>query len=421
MATPEFLTQPAVQSYVDQDVEDYSEWSGAVAPGSVSIFGTGPADTQTYLSWFNFSSGALNSDQNIVTLSGNQAAQFQATYLQDPSGNIWYFSGNEVAVEGVGYKIVPGSPWTLAASFGSGFIAPGGNPSAAGSLTWLTVGSANYIVGGGFSATGSNPGDVWVDRADSGYLGFYGHQYNNGGGNTVVCSGPQSSSSATAYWTVQPFSIYGDQMALGKTVITSSAASWVVGDWPTPNPGITSTIIEAYVGSDFDSKPGATIYSLSGPAYDQTDGNVLVQVVISNGNNANYIAKLNTATGAVMWTTPVPNPNGFDVAAVAKSRIATGYYLYWAVGEDDSGTCYLIATSDGSATTQTFTGAIVLEQQVSDDLLGCIIGNSSWDTAGGPLTLLNETADSGGSLGAVYFVTPIAPGGAYSSYFDIQG
>ena len=417
------LNKAAVQSYMNGNVAGINEWCAAMAPLRGIIFSTGPSNAQTYLSRYNFTSGALLDYANINTLGAN--ATFQGSMVCDPSARPWTGGG------GGGFpavsELLPAASWTLGSTWGTGNTPPTGPASNPLSLAWLQVGNAGYIVGGGFSATNVNPGDVWVLAAFPGNFNFAGHQYQNSGGSTTVCAGPQGPGSATAYWTVQPFSIFGTSFGLGSTTVTAIAAVWNVSSWPTPNPGISSTTIKAsYAATDFGGGMSDTISSFSGPAYDHTDGNVIIFVSLSTG--AAYVAKLSTANGAVLWKVSVANTNGFSDQSITQSVIANGYFYYLAPGGVfGPGTLYQIRTSTGSVATYSVfaanEGVTGLSNQVSNDVLGCIIGNAGWNNTGNFLVLLNSTPSSGSSLAAVYFfgAIPLPQGGGAISYTRTWG
>lgn len=412
-----FLAQPAVQSYVDV-THGACGWTGIASAGASQIVGF----TNTNAEWclFDFASGTEISTITAASL-GVLFSSLEASQIQDPSGKIWMFSANGMPADM--NEIDPAS-WTVDASFGVGNGPPGGVIVPV-SMSFLTLGPTHWLVLGHFHGGGAY--DIYVLRADppaypAGEFGFWGHAYLATGGATgglfSVGSGPQSASSATSYWTCAALS-GGTGLALGKTVISSGADTYDPSTWPATNPDIVSTTIKNYVPTDFDGT-WATVNIFTGPAYDATDGNVIVAVSTTDSvANQQYIVKLSTVDGHVMWTCPVANAGGFDNQAFCFSRIQNGTFIYWAQTGTFDGTAYAIDTSTGVATTQAYTGIVGIAQQVSDDVLGCVIGNGGWNTADGSLTLLNATAASGSSeLSAMYFVTPAAPGGG--AFADTQ-
>lgn len=392
---PTFLAEPAVQSYVNQPGgSNHSEWSGAFGPGTETVFGTGPADSQDNISQFDFGSGALVNQQLLSSVS-LLSPPFQSSVMLGGDGKLyWSASGTPMLM----YRVDPSvTPYVVSDTASTSDV-----NQLCDNMAYLTMGSTHWIVAASFSAT--NVGyQVLVFRADqTPGFGFWGHAYNDGGalgGNADVCAGPQSASSATAYWTNKPFSIYhntGDYFTLGKTVISAGADAYDPSTWPTTNPDIASSIVASYNqnGSAFDPDWTALTF-FSGPAYDQTDGNVIVQVEGTGGGNPAYIVKLSTTDGSILWKVAVSS-TGFDADAVTLSRIQAGTYYYW-----DGSDVHAIETASGTDVTQAYGVTLSISSQVSDDALGCITGNIGWSGAG--LTLLNSTASSGSTMGAVYF------------------
>ena len=415
-----FLTKPAIQSYVDV-IHGATGWTGIASAGASKLVGTTNFNSQWCL--FDFSSGAELSTVTEAAL-GVQFGVLLGVPLQDQSGKIWMYSTNGLPAD---VNEIDPATWTIGASWGVGFGPPGGALYPV-SMTFLTMGLTHWLVLGHY--VGSGAYDIYVLRADppaypAGDFGFWGHAYLATGGATgslfSVCAGPQSALSATAYWTSLSFS-GGTGMSLGKTVISAGADDYSPALWPTPNGDIVSTTLKNYVPTDFDAT-WSTIDEFTGPAFDQTDGNVIVGVFTADSvANPQYIVKLSTTDGHVIWKLAVPSPAGFDAQSFCFARIQHGTFLYWAQTGLFNGICYAVDTSTGAAIGQAYTGVSGITQQVSDDVLGCVIGNGSWDTTRGSLTLLNSTASSGGpTLTANYFVTPAPPSGGPQSYFDVWG
>jgi hypothetical protein len=400
-ADPVFLTQPAVQSYSDP-LPHIVAWLGSAAPGSTNIIGE--YDGGNVCAQFNFSSGAFVSRQDMSAL-GVYPGVLNGNTVLSPDGKMWTTNDHSTG-PGAYVRVDPsGSPWSVTDSWG---VYPADVPTGSPypiSQAYLTMGSTHWLVQGGFTNS-----HITVLRADppaypAGHFGFWGHQTDiTSDGSFGVCAGPQSASSATAYWTAETHAS-GPPYKLGKTVIASGAENYDPSTWTTPNGFITTTTIKTYVPTDFDAT-WTTIFAFCGPAYDATDGHLLLQVRTTDVvTNKQYIVKVNSSTGAVIWKVPVLSAF-FNEQAVCFSRIQTGYYFYQAQTSTWGGTAYSIKTSDGTTTTQTYTGLSGLSEQVSDDVLGCIIGNGGWDKAQGNITLLNSTPNAGGTLVAIYFVTP---------------
>lgn len=370
---PSFLTTPEVQSYHNGSLSGGDEWCAAYDPLNNRIFSTGPADAQTYLTSYDFTAGTVNNYDSNVPSTG-ATIQFQTAMTLDPSGNVWTYDNNLQRI----VELVPGSTWSLG-------IAGGTLPWSASSFAWTEVGGESYLIGGGFAQPGAVTRDIGAFLISGDTVTPNG-VYQNTGGTTTLCAGPPG----TVYWTVQPFGIFGTNFAFGSNTISGS--------------GLSGGQIKTYMPTDFDPAWGS-ILSFSGPAYDQQDGNVLIEVSGYGTFQSQYIVKLDVTSGAILWKVSVDDNHGFSDQGLINSNIQYGYFIYYA---NTTSTVFLIDTLAGTATTRVSTGGLVaMGEQSSNDALGCIIGTAIWDTGNGALTLLNSTPSSGGpALGAVYFTTP---------------
>lgn len=383
--TPAFLTQPAVQSYMNASLSGGNEWCGAIDSANNRIFSTGPSNAQTYLTSYNFTTGVVNNYTNNTGALG-PSIPFQSAVTLDPSGNIWTVSSTGGGL----YELIPGSVWAtgitnISANFGDRI-----------SHAWQQVGMVGYLCSGFFSDPSADTTQVRVFSISAGVASPYGTYQNTGGTTTVTAGRPGS---GLFYWTVQPFSIYGTAYSLGVSSVNGGALS--------------NATIASYVPTNFDASWSAFTH-FSGVAYDQTDGNLIIGVGGSGGGNPQYIAKLRASDGSILWKTAVADANGFSDQGITNSVIKYGTFYYFASTTD---TFYSINTATGVATTHVSTGGLSgggsgISVQSSNDVLGCIIGNAVWNTANGALTLLNSTPSSGGSLAAVYLAnagTPFGP------------
>lgn len=391
-----FLPEPLVQGYLDATF-------GAVIPCAFRYSGEllGVTDAYQVLTLFDFNSGAPLSTADVFHSLGVNLLE-QTAIIADPhDATVWCRSDSNPP--DTACQLATG-PFSIENQWGTGGNIPGGFPLAYGAA-WLQMGSTNWVVLGAQAG-----GAVDVLRWDPpSHLGFWGHDFAASATNDVgVCSGPQSSGGATAYWC-------GREGVLGKTVISPGADSYNPATWPTTNPDIVSTKIKTYVPHDFDAAWGA-ITGLFGPAYDKTDGNVLAQVQGTGGGNPSYIVKLRVSDGTVLWKVAVGNTGFAD--GMMSSNISAGYFLYYEQDTTWGGTVYAIKTSDGSTQTEAVTGMSDFGFQASDDALGCIIGQPAWNTGQGSIGLLHSTPSSGHTMGAVYFTT--SSSSSSSSSFDSQ-
>lgn len=405
------LAEPKVQAYLDP-VNGACAYTGCVSPAQDRLIGANLSD---HYCLFDFTAGTFLSGQ-IMSAIGVSVA-FRDTPRFAGAASLTFWSDKDNDDNAIGLALVDpttGPPWTVDSTWGvggSGFNPPNNIPYMY-SQTYLTMGATHWLVQGQFFN-----GSITVTRADApGSIGFWGHYYlpAGGGGSPSVCSGPQSGSSATAYWTSTQGA--GLVQTLGKTVIVAGADGYVPSTWPTPNLDISSSVIKAYAPTDFDPA-WAAISTLSGPAYDQTDGHLIITVSGSGGGNPAYVAKVNSSTGAVIWKIAVTSTAGFDNRSICLSRIVNGIFLYLCPTGIFTCTMHAIDTSTGIDYPTNFSGVNVIDP-ISDDVLGCVIGSTSWNTGSGSIVLLNATPASGDTLGAVYLIA--APVGVGAAFADTQ-
>lgn len=142
-----------------------------------------------------------------------------------------------------------------------------------------------------------------------------------------------------------------------------------------------------------------TINEVRGIAFDATDGNLLIGVSTSDvgPTNKQYIVKLNATTAAVMWTRAVVVMTPYSQSFMW-SRISNGKFHYIDFGQQGSGgrVVHHITTSDGSQTTETFTGLTVVGPQTSDDVTNSCILYASFTAGGSPPDYVGTYMDTGG-------------------------
>jgi hypothetical protein len=123
------------------------------------------------------------------------------------------------------------------------------------------------------------------------------------------------------------------------------------------------------------------ILNVRGCAWDQTDGNIIIGASTNDAvANQNYLAKISTTTGAVLWVCVVASLTAFGWG-FAKARVANQRLLY----VESANSVSIIDTSDGSKTTSGFTGlAVPTGPQVSDDVTNSLIVFGSFTAGGSP-------------------------------------
>lgn len=384
---PTVLTQPAVQSFFD--ASEFVHYITAVSPSQGVAYGNAYITGDENIYKFNFTTGAEINTQDVTSL-GSGAAALVGPHMLDPSGNLWIYGGTPEIYE----FNTASTPYVAEQTFGSGTTPPTG-VTAPQSLAYLAVGGAQYMVGGSF--TGNK---IWVCRIDNPNLAYWGSNYGITG-TAYVCSGPQNANSATAYWTNKASST---SVNLGLTNIDATAINYTSGT----NLNINNDIIKNYAPTAFNGT-WTQFDDFSGPAYDQTDGNVIVLVGGDAGAGTTYyLCKLRTSDGAIIWQTALTGTVYTGDASMTQAVIKTGWFFAYTQNSTFGGTFWKINTATGAATTTAVTGITAIQNPQSDDTVGAIIGTIGWDSGHGSLTLLNSTGASSSQnmLGAIYFVSP---------------
>jgi hypothetical protein len=130
---------------------------------------------------------------------------------------------------------------------------------------------------------------------------------------------------------------------------------------------------------------------LAGIGLDVSDGNLLIGAQTTDAvTNKQYIVKLNSANGAVLWTRAVNHLTLYPWS-LAFSRI-NGHYHYL----DNAALVRHIKTSDGSQTTETFTGVDWTGPQFSDDTTNSIIQFGQFTAGGSPPQYVGSYMGTGG-------------------------
>lgn len=390
-----FLPEPAVQGYFD--ISGAVHWITAASPEQNRVYGNQFSGGNAYAFQYNFETGQEIDNANLTSF-GSSPAALTGVFLLDPNGRFWVAGGTTEFHE----FETGGTPWTVLQQWGSGSNPPTGVQPPQ-SMAWLAVGGKSYIVGG--SLTGSK---VWVIETDDGNIGYGGSNFSISG-TAQICTGPETPTLATAYWTT--YANTGTAPQFGKTTIDNDG-------------NVVNTQLATYIATQFDA--GWTqINSFLGPAYDSTDGDVLV--LAGGGVDATstwYLVKLDVADGSIIWKTgPLSDEFEIDGHALTQSRIQAGlFFMYLSTGAF-SATIYAFKTSDGSSTTTNYTGLAGINFPQSDDFAGCLIGNASWDSGEGSIDLLNGTPSTGsGELAAIFVYTPSesgasGDGGTYTEFF----
>jgi hypothetical protein len=163
---------------------------------------------------------------------------------------------------------------------------------------------------------------------------------------------------------------------LYTVVITAGAETYNPASWPTPNPHISSATIGTIAAAAID--PAWTTLQCNSIGYDQTDGNVLMDVVTSNAvPQQHYIAKINAATAAVMWAVPM-GLTGFPGTQLAGYNVAVGAPKFLPIGLGD-----VITTATGALNSAPMAGVTMTNgTAMGDDVSGLMVVQTGY-TAGG--------------------------------------
>lgn len=180
-------------------------------------------------------------------------------------------------------------------------------------------------------------------------------------GRPVICGGNTKHDHGIAYVMDKPN--YGAAAAtawrLHKILIAAGANTFPPG----ASPAVSFVFIKAIAPTDIDAT-WTNFSNGKGMAYDSTDGNVLIMVQTTDAVvNKQYLVKISTFDGSVVWKTVITNLDAFGDANMSKHRIVNGRFLYM----DVNGTLKVFNTADGSVTSQTYTNVSVTGGQISDD------------------------------------------------------
>lgn len=188
-------------------------------------------------------------------------------------------------------------------------------------------------------------------------------------------------------------------------------------------------ISQAKIGTVSPSQVDATwthFIDMSGVAYDQQDGNLLMFVQTSDAvTNQFYLIKINAKTSVVMWvlpTTGIPINGRSDMG-----HAYVAYGNYWCMSSAGSvTTLYDVNTSSGAATSQTVPG-LSTSSGLYDARLGALLNNGNFTaTAGSPTPIGNTPTGWGGqwsrlivslsiSAGRQFYTVPAAVGATFTS------
>ncbi len=283
---------------------------------------------------------------------------------------------------------------------------PDGFQLLAGSLCSISVGSTEFILGLGQGGAGFRD-VVAYDQVT--FAGRY-ETYGNGNAYGACCAGKIGSGLGFVI-TGQHVPSDTQEMVIYSMEFTPGGG-WVIGDWPTQNANITFDTLVTFVPTDIDGT-WTDIYQ-NGICVDQSDGHLLVWCNGGLGTSA-YIVKVNHLTGAIIWTSAIPNQVGggayqnrqFQFSSITNNRLCV---LTSATGN----VVTIINTVDGSSTNYT-TGLQGIDnlgypQCYCDQLGAILLAGTHFNISGAPdhPALLNSTPAAFVGFSLLY-VAPIPP------------
>lgn len=195
-----------------------------------------------------------------------------------------------------------------------------------------------------------------------------------------VCPGPQYSDTGVGYVIGHPnYNLGASAGAMGFYQVTTTVFSTVMTK--------VGTITPAQIDATWTN-----ISNEFGMAWDQTDGNILMQVSTTDAvTNKYYIVKINATTAAIMWACPVNNIDIYSFTNMNRSYIANGKYCFMSptlVG----GLCrvYTVNTVTGTATFSDFNGITKSGGQWFDSRTGTITFFGSYINSAAPPTKIGD-------------------------------
>lgn len=256
-------------------------------------------------------------------------------------------------------------------------------------------------------------------------MALAGHSFAMTEGVGYSCQGAMNTGTA--------FTVANSGTAIGlyKTVISPGAVGWGPPlNFPTvQNPGIVTTKIAAIAAASIDATwTHVNGTAAKGATYDNSDDNLLMFVsTIDSVATQQYLIKINSATGAVMWKIAFLTVNNQSVNMPA-SYAAFNQFSFLGVGGGTS-IYHAINTSSGTSVDTAIPGFNLGNSCLFDARIGGIFGNYGFSSTGGSPTLLNATpstfnqqwcrllvnADLTPATGRQFYIVPAAVGTTYTS------
>lgn len=258
-----------------------------------------------------------------------------------------------------------------------------------------------------------------LNITDSGEC-FAGHSFAIGEKNAYTT--PTFDGAGFAFAVGVPDTTFPTTTALGiyRTDIAAGAGGYNSANYSsggTQNPFITTTKIGTVTPAQVDAT--WTHYTdMSGIAYDQTDGNLIMQVETTDSvTNKVYVIKINSKTAAVMWTIPVASGLSNKKNDMVHTVIGYNNYGFLSSG----GILYKIDTIAGTETHASVPG-LTASAAIYDYRVGSVFTFSGFSQTGGSPTLLNATPTSwSGQWARLYCFPSYVTGRQYITVPSVVG
>jgi len=356
---------------------------------------------------FNFKDGQAATDGIRVfdIMSGNQinqavyaqvfpgrAGSIDSPYTLGDDGRIYTTSGPSNSTTFM--KIDPDTLKVLdtAGKVSSATTAAPNSIAYPRALAAISVGGKYFVLAPSLSGAQLNVvemTDGFMQNAGHNVPTFVDHQLTS-------CPGEKGSGIGYTIGWGAPAGAYTAGYNLYKTTITEKATEYNLKDFPTFQ---NSHIVTAKVGASIaPTDIDATWTIASEPLamiFDHSDGNLLMFAnnSVDAVTNKNYIMKVNSATGAIMWKTAIEDAWVGNTMAGSSSYAAFGTYAF--MSQHSIGVCSYnqVNTITGAVTNTVVVGANSTNS-VWDSRLGALFVYGDQTTGGSSPVALNSTPAS---------------------------
>lgn len=406
---------PLIQSFVSDNTDSAVGTLAMIDWPNLKIFPYQLA-SPCAISRFNFSSGAEETHGVVAN----------TTNMQSPNvgSNGYFYVPYGIGSEWSGAHANLTSDFSYAGNFGIAhtFPDPDGPPDSipfTGALTPVRTGNLSWMasVSGVPFGTGGHSISILTANGVPTFAGHIFYMTSGAGNSWQVCEGMPGTGTC---FTME--SLLGDaQINLFRTVIGNGAISYDPATWPVPNSGIVTVPVGSLLPAAID--PSFNQITCTGIVCDQTDGNLIVQILAGNGiANVNYIIKVRSLGCALMWAVQCTAP---QCGPMMSRGIVKGSSFAILQANGFSKQLTVINTITGAATTTTsgISGIITAGPQCFNAERGCVVSYVTYAGGANPPPIGN-TPDSFSGWSAIYVtqkvLPPYVPGGK-QTYTKIWG